>query len=116
MSDNNTNNDINRLSSLLPSGIQGGLITKKKSNNNSGDTSDNNKSKGKSLLGLDRPYKDTKNNSTIPHNSNNRDFGRDKQRDKHRDKSRNYRRHESETPSHPGGIDRLAQIRARERE
>ena len=91
MASDDNNKDIHRLSSLLPSNIQGGLISKSKPSSET-----NNEKKG-SLLGLDRPQK---------HNY-------DRQR-REPHQHRSYRRHE-ETPSHPGGVDRRAARFAEER-
>eukprot|EP00970_Alexandrium_tamarense_P011621 scaffold2552_cov172-Alexandrium_tamarense.AAC.20 len=98
MADNK--NDINRLSSLLPSGIKGGLISKKKPDTDGGDaaksssSANNSNNRGKSLLGLDRPYQS---------------------QNQQQQQSRNYRQRHEETPSHPGGVDRQAARRADER-
>ena len=89
-------NDINRLSSLLPSGMKGGLISKKKDPDSGGGGNQ----RGKSLLGLDRPYqKRQDDNARIPPPP----------------PQRNYRRNNEETPSHPGGVDRSTMQRAEDR-
>jgi len=106
--------DINRLDSLLPSNIQGGLVPKAKSRENStkegGDRIENEKKT--SSLGLDRAYlwRD-EGGRTSNHDTD--DF-RKSGGVKDERSQRNYRRHE-ETPSHPGGVDRSAMKRAEER-
>ena len=114
---NDTTNDINRLSSLLPSGIQGGLISnKKKSPSSSNNGGDDNK-RGKSLLGLDRPYQ-TNNKSSTSHHHRDNTRGGDSTRSNNaqqQERRKNYRRQYEETPSHPGGVNRDVVRRADER-
>ncbi|KAL3801196.1 hypothetical protein ACHAWO_013989 [Cyclotella atomus] len=92
-------NDIHRLSSLLPSNVKGGLISKPKSINDI--------DKKGSLLGLDQ----RQNDSTRDHD---RQFRQQDDRHQQQQHHRSYRRH-GETPSHPGGVDRRAVRLAEER-
>lgn len=113
-SNSSKHDDINRLDSLLPSNIQGGLVPKTKSCENStregGDRVE--RDKKKSLLGLDRPYQG-RNEGRRTRNLDT-DNGKMSCGGKDEKNQRNYRRYE-ETPSHPGGVDRSAMKRAEER-
>ena len=82
-------NDIHRLSSLIPSNFKGGLISKSKSNRD-----DSDEKKG-SVLAFDRPKQDRSHHQQHHH--------------------RSYRQRHEETPSHPGGVDRRAARFAEER-
>jgi pre-mRNA-splicing factor ATP-dependent RNA helicase DHX38/PRP16 len=106
MSKESDGNDHSRLTSLLPSG-KGGLLTKKqKSNSDSNKAPQASESSGaastskRSLLGLDRlaAQKRQEQASSVSF-------------------SRNYRRYRdgTETPSHPGGVNRDVQARAQQR-
>jgi pre-mRNA-splicing factor ATP-dependent RNA helicase DHX38/PRP16 len=92
-------NSHHRLTSLLPSG-QGGLQSRRPDSSNSSVQSSNNTNDTKrSLLGLDRLAESKRQQSTTTTTHN-----------------RNYRRPlTNETPSHPGGVNRETQARARER-
>eukprot|EP00804_Cyclotella_cryptica_P014633 CCRYP_012674-RA/>CCRYP_012674-RA protein AED:0.34 eAED:0.35 QI:0/0/0.5/1/0/0/2/437/1197 len=93
---NDDDNSIHRLSSLLPSNIKGGLISKSKSNHDE---------KRGSLLGLERPQQPHA--DSHPHQT-------DRQR-RDQQHQRSYRQRHEETPSHPGGVDRRAARFAEER-
>ena len=78
--------------------MKGGLISKKKDSGGGGGGDQ----RGKSLLGLDRPYqKRQDDNARIPPPPP--------------PPQRNYRRNNEETPSHPGGVDRSTMQRAEDR-
>ncbi|KAL7483408.1 hypothetical protein ACHAW6_009063 [Cyclotella cf. meneghiniana] len=94
---NKDDNSIHRLSSLLPSNIKGGLISKPKSIHDE---------KGDSLLGLNR--------SQQPHHDSHPPT-HDHQRRREQQPHRSYRQRHEETPSHPGGVDRRAARFAEER-
>lgn len=91
-----SSNSTNRLTSLLPTG-RGGLQPRgggKQAN----DDHTNKPSQGASLLGLDRLAATKR-----------------QEQQQQQQQSRNYRRHYDETPSHPGGVNREVQSRARDR-
>lgn len=97
-------NSATRMTSLLPSG-RGGLQPPKSSsnhdkNNGGNDRNDSSSSttkpKGTSILGLDR-------------------LAAAKRQEQQQQQTRNYRRQYNETPSHPGGVNRDVQSRARDR-
>ena len=94
-----------RLTSLLPSGVPGGLVKKRKQQNpQDGPVKANSSS---SRLGLDRLASERKQGKSH----------KQQEHQQKQPKQRNYRsRIDSETPSHPGGINREVQHRARERE
>ena len=122
-------NDINRLHSLLPRGMPGGLIAMKKipdataaaaaaddgvtTSADGGINDDRHRNGGRrSLLGLDRPY----GNDDGPLRRQLQEQEKEQQQEKQQ-RQRTYRsRHgDDETPSHPGGVDRDAVRRAEER-
>ena len=106
----NGSNDINRLSSLLPQGGGGLIAMKKEAAPDVNDAGGSGGGKKRSLLGLDRPHNRYGNND-----DNDRRIRRlpPPQQQQHQHQ-RAYRRHD-DTPSHPGGVDRAAIVRAEER-
>ena len=87
----NNNSDIHRLSSLLPSNIKGGLISKQPKSDA--------KTASGSVLGLDRPSQRQHPSQPRPSASKPNPSGHER---------RVYRKQYEETPSHPGGVDRTA--------
>ena len=111
-----------RLTSLLPSTGRGGLVSKKKKDN--GDNGGEEKPVSSSRLGLDKLAASKRQQQRDQQDRDDRKFdreGNDVDRDKRlklqreQQHSRNYRRVYDETPSHPGGVNREVQMRARER-
>eukprot|EP00980_Cylindrotheca_fusiformis_P019320 scaffold6638_cov127-Cylindrotheca_fusiformis.AAC.4 len=92
-------NDTTRLTSLLPS-TGGGLQPKRSGQLN--DESSNSSLGGKSLLGLDQLAERKRNEQQFQKPS--------------KQKERSYRRNDSETPSHPGGVNKDAYHRVRKQE
>ena len=110
MADSKPNADSTRLTSLLPS-TGGGLMPKrKKDNDNASDSNQTGGSGGAkgSLLGLDRLAAQKRQDREQQSSSGSRQQSENQRRYRKRDYA--------ETPSHPGGVNREAQDRARERE